>query len=48
MIDGKALSHQHHIIYVSGLFQGSQLNWAALMMEAYVVYMSIKKLYCSI
>ena len=30
--------------YVSGLFHGSQLNWATLMKEAYTIYMSIKKL----
>ena len=28
--DGKTLVHQHPIAYVSGLFQGSQLNWAVL------------------
>ena len=34
----------HPITYVSGLFRGSQLNWATLTKEAYVIYMSIKKL----
>ena len=34
----------HPITYVSGLFRGSQLNWATLMKEAYAIYMSIKKL----
>ena len=34
----------HSITYVSGLFKGSQLNWAALTKEAYAIYMSIKKL----
>ena len=29
---------------MSGLFQGSQLNWACLTKEAYAIYMSIKKL----
>ena len=33
----------HPISYVSGLFCGSQLNWAALTKEAYAIYMSIKK-----
>ena len=33
----------HPISYVSGLFHGSQLNWAALTKEAYAIYMSIKK-----
>ena len=35
----------HSITYVSGLFRGSQLNWATLTKEAYAIYMSIKKLY---
>ena len=30
--------------YVSGLFRGSQLNWAALTKEAYAIYMSVRKL----
>ena len=34
----------HPITYVSGLFRGSQLNWAKLKKEAYAIYMSIKKL----
>ena len=34
----------HPITYVSWLFKGSQLNWAALTKEAYAIYMSIKKL----
>ena len=34
----------HPITYMSGLFRGSQLNWACLTKEAYVIYMSIKKL----
>ena len=34
----------HPIAYVSGLFRGSQLNWAALTEEAYAIYMSVKKL----
>ena len=33
----------HRVSYVSGLFLGSQLNWAALSKEAYAIYMSIKK-----
>ena len=32
----------HPITYVSGLFRGSQLNWAMLMKEVYAIYMSIK------
>ena len=34
----------HPIIYVSGLFHESQLNWATLTKEAYAIYMSVKKL----
>ena len=34
----------HPIAYVSGLFRGSKLNWAALTKEAYAIYMSVKKL----
>ena len=34
----------HPVTYVSGLFRGSQLNWAALTKEAYAIYMSVKKL----
>ena len=32
------------ITYMSGLFKGSQMNWACLTKEAYAIYMSIKKL----
>ena len=34
----------HPVAYNSGLFRGSQLNWAALTKEAYAIYMSVKKL----
>ena len=43
-IEGKTVTTDHPIAYVSGLFRGSQLNWAALMKEAYAIYMSVKKL----
>ena len=33
----------HLVSYVSGLFCGSQINWAALTKESYVIYMSVKK-----
>ena len=29
---------------MSGLFKGSQVNWATLTKEAYAIYMSVKKL----
>ena len=32
----------HSITYVSGLFHGSQLNWATLTKKAYTIYMSVK------
>ena len=34
----------HPVTYVSGLFRGSQINWAVLTKEAYAIYMSVKKL----
>ena len=44
-IDGKTIKILHPISYQSGLFKGSQLNWACLTKEAYAIYISIKKLY---
>ena len=43
-IEGKTVKVLHPISYQSGLFKGSQLNWACLTKEAYAIYMSIKKL----
>ena len=43
IINGKEITMDHPVSYVSGLFCGSQLNWAALTKEAYAIYMSIKK-----
>ena len=34
----------HPVAHTSGLFRGSQLNWATLTKEAYAIYMSVKKL----
>ena len=42
-IDEKEITMDHPVSYVSGLFRGSQLNWAALTKEAYAIYMSVKK-----
>ena len=42
--DGKEKKVLHPITYMSGLFKGSQINWACLMKEAYAIYMSVKKL----
>ena len=33
----------HPVLYIRGLFHGSQLNWAALSKEAYAIYMSVRK-----
>ena len=41
---GKLVTVHHPVMYVSGLFRGSQLNWAALTKEVYAIYMSVKKL----
>ena len=43
VVDGKSITMDHPISYISGLFHASQLNWAALTKEAYAIYMSIKK-----
>ena len=42
--DGKKRKILHPIMYMSGLFKGSQINWATLTKEAYAIYMSVKKL----
>ena len=44
VIDGKSVTTDHPVAFVSGLSRGSQLNWAALKKEAYAIYMSVKKL----
>ena len=42
-INGKSVTTDDPVAFVSGLFRGSQLNWAALMKEAFAIYMSVKK-----
>ena len=42
--DGKVFKINHPIMFASGLFKGSQLNWAVLTKEAFAIYSSIKKL----
>ena len=42
--DDKIYKINHPITFASGLFKGSQLNWAALTKEAFAIYSSIKKL----
>ena len=44
MVEGKTTTMDHPVVYVSGLFRGSQLNWAALTKDAFAIYMSVKKL----
>ena len=44
VIDGKSVTTDHPVAFVSGLFRGRQINWAALMKEAFAIYMSVKKL----
>ena len=41
VVDGKEAKHP--VMYVSGFFCGSQLNWAPMTKEAYAMYMTIKK-----
>ena len=43
VIEGKEVTMNHPVAYVSGMFRGSQLNWAAMMKEAYAIYMTVKK-----
>ena len=44
MFEEKETKLLHPITYMSGLLRGRQLNWACLTKEAYVIYMSVKKL----
>ena len=44
MVEGKTVTIDHPVAYVSGLFRGSHYNWAALAKEAYAIYVSVKKL----
>ena len=44
VIDGMFVTTDHPVTFVSGLFSGSQINWAALTKEAFAIYMSVKKL----
>ena len=40
--DGKSVTTDHPVTFI--LFRGSQINWAALMKEAFAIYMSVKML----
>ena len=41
VIDSKSVTTDHPVTFISGLFRGSQLNWAALTKEAYAIFMSV-------
>ena len=42
--ENKDITKNHPITFASGLFKGSELNWAALIKEAYAIYMAVRKL----
>ena len=44
-MDGVEKEIHHPVTYVSGLFRGPQINWAALVKEAYAIYMAARKLH---
>ena len=37
------MTQNHPVSFVSGMFCGSQLNWAAMTKEAHVIHMTVKK-----
>ena len=41
VIDIKEVTTNHPVSFVRGMFHGSQLNLAAMMKEAYAIYMTI-------
>ena len=43
VLDGKAVTTNHPVSFVSGMFHGNQLNWAAMTEVAYTIYMTVKK-----
>ena len=43
VVDGKEVTTNHPVSFVSGMFCGSQLNWAAMTKEVYATYMTVKK-----
>ena len=45
MLEEKETKLFHPITYMSGLFRGSQLNWAYLTKEPYAIYMSNQEAY---
>ena len=43
-INDEEVTLQHPIVYISGLYRGSQLNWKTLVKEAFAIYISCKRL----
>ena len=43
-IDSKSVTTDHPVAFASGLFRGSQADWAAQTKEAFAIYISVKKL----
>ena len=43
VLNGKETTTKHPVAYISGLFWSSQLTWAAMTKEVYVIYMTVKK-----
>ena len=43
VVDGKEVSANHPVSFVSGMFCGSQLNWTAMTKRIYAIYMTVKK-----
>ena len=43
VVDGKEVTTNHPVSFVSGMFLGSQLNWGAMVKKAYAIYMTVKK-----
>ena len=41
VVDSKEVMTHHLVSFVSGMFWGSQLNWAAMVKEAYAIYMMV-------
>ena len=39
MVGQESVTTDHPVTFVSGLFRGSQVNWATLMKEAFAIYM---------
>ena len=44
VIDGKSVTTDYPVTFVSSLFRDSQINWTALMKVAFAIYMLMKKL----